>query len=260
MRSTSYQTCQDTENPDTRAIIYYENADTSALPSTTGYALPDNPGCENDPLTSTVPSCAIAVDDPGTTFTINMTVAANSTGSNLWTMNGVAFEGDYNSPVLLNVNQGDDTFETNWNVYNLGDASSVRLIVYNQFLADHPMHLHGHDFQVLATGTGIWDGTITNPSNPQRRDVQQIAANGSVSDPTYIVLQWDQDNPGVWPFHCHIAWHLSAGMYVNILERPDDIANMTIPQEYFDTCTAWNTWEQSHVVGEIGSGVKRKRI
>ena len=25
----------------------------------------------------------------------------------------------------------------------------------------------------------------------------------------HIVLQYEADNPGVWPFHCHIAWHLS---------------------------------------------------
>jgi FtsP/CotA-like multicopper oxidase with cupredoxin domain len=117
------------------------------------------------------------------------------------------------------------------------------------------MHLHGHDFQVLATGRGTWDGTITNPRNPQRRDVQQIAAGGTVEQPTYIVLQWNQNNPGVWPFHCHIAWHLSGGMYINILERPADIPSLQIPQEYYDTCTAWKYWEQTHDADQIDSGV-----
>lgn len=37
-----------------------------------------------------------------------------------------------------------------------------------------------------------WDGKVTNPSNPARRDVAQLQSNH------YIVLQWDQDNPGVW--------------------------------------------------------------
>jgi FtsP/CotA-like multicopper oxidase with cupredoxin domain len=258
MRSTANQICSDTNNPDGRAIVYYENADKSSLPSTTGYPLPaspDNNGCTNDDLTLTVPSCAMPVEDPGTTFTLTMNLATNGSGAPQWLMNGVAFRGDYNSPLLLDVAQGNDDFESVWNVYNQGNASSVRMIVYNQFLADHPMHLHGHDFQVLATGTGTWDGTITNPSNPQRREVQQIADGGTVANPTYIVLQWDQDNPGVWPFHCHIAWHLSAGMYINILERPDDIPSLHIPQEYYDTCTAWNAWEQSHVVNQIDSGV-----
>jgi FtsP/CotA-like multicopper oxidase with cupredoxin domain len=258
MRSTANQICSDSNNPDGRAIIYYEKADTWALPSTIGYPLPQSPdsnGCTNDDLTLTVPSCAMAVEDPGTTFTLSMNIGTNASGVTQWLMNGVAFQGDYSDATLLRVAQGNDSFESAWNVYNQGNSTSVRIIVYNQFLADHPMHLHGHDFHVLATGTGTWDGTITNPSNPQRRDVQQIAAGGTVDNPTYIVLQWDQDNPGVWPFHCHIAWHLSAGMYINILERPDEIPSLDIPQEYFDTCTAWNAWEQSHAINQIDSGV-----
>ena len=64
---------------------------------------------------------------------------------------------------------------------------------------------------VLAEGPGTWDGTVTNPQNPQRRDVQLLQKEG------YIVVQIDADNPGVWPFHCHIAWHVSGGLYVNIM-------------------------------------------
>lgn len=53
---------------------------------------------------------------------------------------------------------------------------------------------------VLAAGSGAsWDGTITNPDNPQRRDVQQVEADG------HIVIQWDPDHAGFWPFHCHIG-------------------------------------------------------
>jgi hypothetical protein len=52
---------------------------------------------------------------------------------------------------------------------------------------------------VLAEGTGTWDGTITNPNNPQRRDVQ-ILPPGLPGNPGYIVIQINADNPGVWPF------------------------------------------------------------
>ncbi len=74
------------------------------------------------------------------------------------------------------------------------------------------MHLHGHNMFVLAEGLGDWDGsTVVNAENPQRRDVQLLQPLG------YIVVQIDAANPGVWPFHCHIAWHVSGGLYVNIL-------------------------------------------
>jgi FtsP/CotA-like multicopper oxidase with cupredoxin domain len=66
------------------------------------------------------------------------------------------------------------------------------------------MHLHGHNMYILHEGPGFYGGQpFVNPSNPQRRDVQMLRPNG------HIVVQYDADNPGVWPFHCHIAWHLS---------------------------------------------------
>ncbi len=82
------------------------------------------------------------------------------------------------------------------------------------------MHLHGHNFWVLAEGIGAWDGTITNPSNPQRRDTQLMVA-GTPDVPSYLVLEWAADNPGVWPFHCHSVVHVSAGLYVNVMVRDD---------------------------------------
>ena len=54
------------------------------------------------------------------------------------------------------------------------------------------MHLHGHNFQVLAEGFGDWNGSLAHPHNPQRRDVQLIpgsrgttinAVDGSVIEP-----------------------------------------------------------------------------
>ena len=68
---------------------------------------------------------------------------------------------------------------------------------------------------ILSEGLGEWDGTtVTNAANPQRRDVQMLQPGG------YLVVQIDADNPGVWPFHCHIAWHVSGGLYVNLMVCP----------------------------------------
>ena len=67
-----------------------------------------------------------------------------------------------------------------------------------------PMHIHGHQLSVLHEGPGFYTNQpLTNPSNPQRRDTQMLRPGG------HIVVQYEADNPGVWPFHCHIAWHLS---------------------------------------------------
>ena len=73
---------------------------------------------------------------------------------------------------------------------------------------------------------------------------------------SYIVIQWFQDNPGVWPLHCHIAWHLSAGMVWMVLEDPDSIMNeMEIPSIMSQTCRDWSAWTGENVVKQIDDGI-----
>ena len=181
-----------------------------------------------------------------------MTLAAgvNETGHFFWSVNNSTYRANYNAPILLMANAGNDTFDPEWNVYDTGSNGTVRIIVNNPTTAAHPMHLHGHNFYVLDEGPGTYDGhTIINPQNPQRRDVQLVRKNG------YIVLQFDAMNPGVWPFHCHIAWHVSQGLYVNILERPADVRKQSIPQSWSQTCKDWEAFTSREIVDQIDSGL-----
>ena len=258
MRSNIVKGCAEARNPEAKAAIYYENADTSADPFTTGRPVPEARQCKNDGLDKTVPMYHLTPDTyPGATLNLHMTLQTNGSGVNLWYMNNVSFVADYDCPVLLQAAQGDTVFQRDWNVYNQGSYSSIRLIVYNHNLGAHPMHLHGHDFSVLAEGVGEWNGSIINAGNPQRRDTQQIAGAMDPRVPTYLVLQWNQDNPGIWPFHCHIAWHVSGGMYMQFLERPADVATLAVPQQYYDTCSTWSTWQQTGLANQSASRIKR---
>ena len=92
---------------------------------------------------------------------------------------------------------------------------------------------------------------VTNATqNPQRRDVHMLDKN------SYIVIQWTQDNPGVWPLHCHIAWHLSAGMVWMALENPEAIqGEMQIPSVMAQTCRDWSAWTKNNVVAQIDDGL-----
>ena len=69
------------------------------------------------------------------------------------------------------------------------------------------------------------------------------------------VFQWQQDNPGVWPFHCHIAWHLSGGLYANIMERPADIENVVIPSTSYQNCRDWVNYSGGNLLPQIDSGL-----
>lgn len=247
-------------SPNAVAAVYYESADTTSTPqTTTDVTAAQLSFCGNDPLNTTTALCAITPDpSPPTTQEIDITFGSNGTNF-VWFMNNVSFHGDYNSPVLEDVNAGNLTFPSEWNVFNFGSNSSVRLIIKNTFaFSAHPMHMHGHNFHVLAEGFGDWDGTVVNPSNTQMRDVQLLQpaqTSGNTTTDSYIVLQFEQDNPGVWPFHCHIAWHVSGGLYINILERPTDIEAFTLPSVTSDICQSWDTWTNSNIPDQIDSGL-----
>ena len=209
--------------------------------------------------------------NPAVTQTITITGNFNATHHFNFFMNNSTFRANYNNPLLLLAREGNESYpyDPEWNVYNFGEAPSIRFVVINNFPAAHPMHMHGHNMFVLATGTGQWNGSIVNPQNPQRRDVQTLPAFG------YIVVQIAADNPGVWPFHCHIAWHVSQGLYINIMvsiagrfaqrgasgadtcsqERPNDIKQMQIPQVMAQTCTDWTAFSNHNNVDEIDSGL-----
>lgn len=106
--------------------------------------------------------------------------------------------------------------------------------------------MHGHNYYVLDAGDGVWNGTVRNPSNPTRRDTQFLPALG------YTVIQMEADNPGVWPFHCHVAWHLSGGLAITIVSRPQDIPR--IPDIMPQTCDNWDYYTSHNIVDQIDGG------
>ncbi|KAK7409407.1 hypothetical protein QQX98_008416 [Neonectria punicea] len=107
----------------------------------------------------------------------------------------------------------------------------------------HPLHLHGHDFALLAQGNNYTNLAIGNVTlkfdNPPRRDVALIPAGG------YLVVAFRADNPGSWLFHCHIAWHASSGLALQILEREEDLKAMMTEEKLRQTkdgCREWDKW------------------
>jgi FtsP/CotA-like multicopper oxidase with cupredoxin domain len=74
----------------------------------------------------------------------------------------------------------------------------VEMIFRNTTMMSHPMHLHGHVFQVVAIDGRRFSGT--------RRDTVLVPPKASVT------IAFDADNPGRWVYHCHNLYHMAAGM------------------------------------------------
>lgn len=87
----------------------------------------------------------------------------------------------------------------NRNSLNVKEGERVELVNTNETGMSHPMHLHGHVFQV----TEIDGQKITGA----KRDTILVPPKSTIK------IVFDATNPGVWAYHCHILYHLAAGMF-----------------------------------------------
>ena len=139
-----------------QAAIFYEDADTSQVPTTNPNPNAYNNSCPTVPLHKTVPEMSLTPPNPDFTGTVNIQFVDNGTAL-LWYMNGRTFRVDYNDPMLLEAKLGNLDFPEIRNVVNYGTNNSVRLVLENPGNQPHPMHLHGHNIWVLQEGicTGV---------------------------------------------------------------------------------------------------------
>ncbi|KAA0583204.1 multicopper oxidase domain-containing protein [Azospirillum sp. B21] len=79
----------------------------------------------------------------------------------------------------------------------------VELTFENPSMMAHPMHLHGHHFQVVAIDGRPVVGAV--------RDTVLVPTMGSVT------VAFDADNPGRWPLHCHNLLHMATGMMTEVV-------------------------------------------
>jgi FtsP/CotA-like multicopper oxidase with cupredoxin domain len=85
----------------------------------------------------------------------------------------------------------------------LREGQRVVIEMQNRTMMAHPMHLHGHSFQVTALNGREIAGAV--------RDTVLVPINGSVT------IAFDADNPGRWPFHCHNLYHMVTGMMTELV-------------------------------------------
>lgn len=84
----------------------------------------------------------------------------------------------------------------------VGDGQRVVVEMVNKSHMAHPMHLHGHHFQVV--------GLQGRPISGAMRDTVLVPVGETVR------IAFDADNPGSWPFHCHNLLHMATGMMTEV--------------------------------------------
>ncbi len=135
---------------------------------------------DSTPLTAdalrVAPGAALPARDPNSTQEL---VLSGSMAPYVWTINGATY--DHTSP--LTIRQGE----------------TGRFLIRNMSMMSHPIHFHGHTFQVGgAGGTGPRKDTVLVPP---------MAA---------FPIDLKADNPGRWMVHCHNIYHAEAGMMTRL--------------------------------------------
>ncbi len=75
-------------------------------------------------------------------------------------------------------------------------GENIRMIIYNNSMMRHPMHLHGHDFRLL-------NGQGENAPLKNIVDIMPMETD---------TLEFNANVEGDWFFHCHILYHMMSGM------------------------------------------------
>jgi FtsP/CotA-like multicopper oxidase with cupredoxin domain len=112
---------------------------------------------------------------------------------------------------------------------------TIDILLDNFDDGNHPMHLHGYKFFILAQGHGAFNYSTypdIDVSNPLRRDTASLESYG------WLLIRFVADNPGAWAFHCHISWHSEAGLLMQFVTQPEVMATWELPEANTRLCEA----------------------
>ncbi|XP_069688622.1 uncharacterized protein [Periplaneta americana] len=110
--------------------------------------------------------------------------------------------------------------------------------------ANHPFHLHGHAFRVIAMERLNSTTTVEEVQALDRAGLIHRKLSGAplkdtvtVPDGGYTIVRVHASNPGYWLFHCHIEFHVELGMAV--VFKVGDHSNFPPVPSGFPRCNSY---------------------
>jgi iron transport multicopper oxidase len=210
-----------------RAILRYAGAPAQdpITPMTLGPAIP------NALVEANLrPLVAMRPPAPDINITLNLVV---TTGKAQWNVNNVSYLPP-STPTLVKILDGANSaadFNITENTFILPRNKVVQITFPpNDDDEAHPFHLHGNNYWVIKSNST----NVINDVDPIRRDVSGVGAAG-------LIVRFTTDNPGPWFFHCHIFWHLQAGLATVMASGLDTTRAETTPDKAWEElCPAYN--------------------
>jgi len=122
--------------------------------------------------------------------------------------------------------------------------SIVELVLVDRgvtFNANHPFHLHGANFRIMAMehlADSIEPWIVKDRDDQglirRKRFHAPIKDSVTVPDGGYTILRFRANNPGFWFFHCHITFHVEIGM--GLIFQVGETSEMPRPPVNFPKC------------------------
>ncbi|XXG97320.1 hypothetical protein Hte_003616 [Hypoxylon texense] len=237
---------------DIKGIVRY-NSSSREEPTSAAYSFTED--CLDEPMSKLVPYVALDAESPVKEENFDLGFTVTTDGMFKWTLDGTDLMSDWGVPTLRQSLIDLSVFKTASNVVELNQKEAwVYFVIENGAAAlglTHPIHLHGHDFFVLAqeANANYTTSTPLQLKNPPRRDVAMLPANG------YLVIGFVTDNPGVWLMHCHIGWHASQGFGLQVVEREAEIPPLCEIDSLDSTCAKWQRYAALKGILQDDSGI-----
>lgn len=246
MRAIPQSACSDNANSDDiKGIVYYGSS--TSTPSTSAYDFVD--GCD-DETSNLTPYLSKTAGSDSLNMQESATVGFNDDNLFRWYLNSTTMVVNWSDPTLLQIINNDTTYAASNAVLELPNANEwVYIVIETTLGVTHPIHLHGHDFFILAQGTGTYSSASLNLANPPRRDTAMLPASG------YLALAFETNNPGAWLMHCHIGWHTVEGFALQFIEQYDEIAAITNATALKSTCDDWSAFQTEKSIVQEDSGI-----
>ncbi|KAH8703390.1 Cupredoxin [Talaromyces proteolyticus] len=208
LRAIPQAACSENDSADNiRSIVYY--GDSPGIPNTTGYTYVDNCEMKIHPIFNQL--CVIAMANK-CEYLLRLY------------LDGFTMQVKWDNPNLLQIYNNEKVDE--W----------VYVLIESSIPTPHPIHLHEHDFSILAQGTGNYTASsYTTLINPLRRDTATLPTAG------YLLLTFQADNP-------------MFGFALQFVERYHIIRDLIDEDSLTGTCESWNAFSTDKVV-EGDSGI-----
>lgn len=248
MRAIPQSACSDNDSSDNiKGIVYY--GDSASTPDTSAYSYTDS--CDDMEASELIPSLSQSASTVYYNSDEPVTLGQNTDSLFRWSMNGTSMQVYWDNPSLLQLWNNQTSFTNTSGVVTLPKANKWSYVVIETTNAvPHPIHLHGHDFFVLAQGTGTYSSSaISTLTNPPRRDTAMLPGSG------YLVLAFKTDNPGAWLMHCHIGWHTEEGFAIQFIERWKEARSLIDYDTLHSECQEWDAYTDDSSLEQDDDGI-----